>query len=220
MTRWATVSADIVLSYSPVGLRLIDELTGSPPIGNVQATLDILDANGSWRQTDIAGVRTASDVVTYPGLERHTDPTGQQPRQYRVRLAADFYLPYYRASADGIPFTAYPFSNTDPPATVVQTASDTLLLPAPNYPFASHVRVLRGRVVDAANNPVPDAYVTQSNSERALTDSQGSFALPLRWLAANAQASVDAVDERTGRTGSIQIHLPSSLGQSQTIAIS
>ena len=60
----------------------------------------------------------------------------------------------------------------------------------------------------------------QSKSERALTDSQGSFALPLRWLAANAQASVDAVDERTGRTGSIQIELPSSLGQGQTIVIS
>jgi hypothetical protein len=206
--------------YSPVGLRLLDELTGGTPLGNVSASLDILEVNGSWRQTDIQEVRTPSAVVAYPGLERHADVTGLRPRQYRVRLAAELFIPFYRANADGIPFTAHPYNDTNPPAVIVGMAVDTLLLPGPNYPFVTHIPVLRGLVIDSARRPVRDAYVTQSNKERALTDSRGTFALPLRWAQLNVQISIDATDQRTGRHGSIRIRLPDSLRQSQTIPIS
>jgi hypothetical protein len=206
--------------YSPVGLRLVDELTGGAPLGNVRETLDVLEPNGSWRQTDIQEVRTPSAVVAYPGLERHSNVTGLKPRQYRVRLAAELYVPFYRANSNGIPFTAYPYNETNPPAVIVGMATDTLLLPAPNYPFVTHIPVLRGLVIDPAKKPVPDAYVTQSNNERALTDSRGTFALPLRWAQLNVRISIDATDQRTGRHGSIRIQLPDSLRQSQTIPIS
>jgi len=220
MTTWVTTGPiEGLVLYSPVGLRLLDELTSEAPIGNVQAALDILDPNGTWRQTDISDARTPSDVVTYPGLERHHDITGLQPRQYRVRLSADYYIPYYQGSQDGITFTASPYSDTQPPANVVVIATDTPLLPATNYPFATYIPVLRGVVVDPANQPVPNVFVTQGNLERVLTDSRGTFALPLRWVAPNTPVPVDASDQRTGRTGSIQIQIPASLGTNQTISI-
>jgi hypothetical protein len=43
--------------------------------------------------------------------------------------------------------------------------------------------------------------------------------LPLRWVAPNTQVPVDANDQRTGRTGQIQIQLPGSLGKNQSISI-
>ena len=220
MTTWATTGpTEGLILYSPIGLRLLDELTSEAPIGNVQVTLDILDPNGTWRQTDIPEVRTPADVVTYPGLERHHDITGLHPRQYRVRLSADYYIPYYQGSQDGITFTADPYSDTQPPANVVVISTDTPLLPATNYPFATYIPVLRGVVVDPANHLVPNAFVTQGNLERVLTDSRGTFALPLRWVAPNTSVPVDANDQRTGRTGQIQIQLPTSLGTNQTISI-
>jgi hypothetical protein len=219
MTLSATIAAETTHLYSPIGLRLVDELTGAAPIGSVAATLDIRDADGSWRQTVIADVRTLSGIVAYPGLERHADISGQQPRQYRIRLTAKLYVPFYRARSDGIPFTADPYSETNPPAQIVGIATDTLLLPAPNYPFATHIAVLRGSVVDAANKPVPDVLVEQSNKERALTDARGSFALPLRWAQPGVPIAIDATDQRTGRHGSLEIQLPGALRQSQTIPI-
>ena len=81
---------------------------------------------------------------------------------------ADFYVPLYRANSNGIPFTASPYNDTNPPAVIVGMATDTLLLPAPNYPFDAHIPVLRGLVTDAANKSVPDVYVTQGNLERVL----------------------------------------------------
>jgi hypothetical protein len=95
-----------------------------------------------------------------------------------------------------------------------------VLIPAPNYPFASHIPVLRGVVVDASGNPVANAYVTQSTTERAITDSRGTFALPLRWVPANTATEIDATDQRTGRTGSTSIQIPAALNSSQKISIS
>jgi hypothetical protein len=220
MTTWVTVPVEMTRLYSPVGLRLLDELTNEPPLGAVQAILDILDANGNWRQTDVQAAVTPSGVVSYPGLERHAIVTGLPSQKYRVRLSADLYIPYYLTNADGIQFSAYPYNDDNPPAVIAKLAMDTPLLPAPNYPFASHIPVLRGAVVDTTGKPVPNAYVTQSNNERALTDQRGTFALPLRWLPANTPSPVDATDQRSGRTGTISIQLPSALNQSQKISIS
>lgn len=220
MTTWATTDpTEGLILYSPVGLRLLDELTSEAPLGSVQVILEILDPNATWRKTDILEARTPSGVIAYPGLERHQDITGLQPQQYRVKLSADYYIPYYQGTGDGIEFTADPYSDTQPPANVVVISTDTPLLPASNYPFASYIPVLRGVVVDAANNPVPNVFVTQGNLERVLTDSRGTFALPLRWVALNTPVTIDANDQRTNRTGQIQIQLPASLGTNQTISI-
>jgi hypothetical protein len=220
MTTWVTTGpVEGFVLYSPVGLRLLDELTNEAPLGSVQASLDILDPNGKWRPTGIADVRSPGDVVIYPGLEHHADITGLPPRQYRVRLSADFYIPYYQGSQDGISFTADPYSDYQPPAHIVSLATDTPLLPASNYPFANYIPVLRGVVVDASGNPVANAFVTQGVTERVLTDARGTFALPLRWVQPNTATVIDATDQRTGRTGSIPIQLPGSLGTNQAISI-
>jgi len=171
VTTWVTTVAESKVIYSPVGLRLLDELTNKAPLGSVQAVLDIQDSGGAWRTTDILDNRSPGAVVTYCGLERHAVVTGLQPRQYRVRLTADYYIPYYRINADGIVFTAYPYNDDNPPAQIVQVPMDTPLLPAPNYPFASHIPVLRGIVVDAAGKPVQAGWVPsisrcQRHSER------------------------------------------------------
>jgi hypothetical protein len=220
MTAWATIPDAVTHLYSPIGLRLVDDLTGAAPIGSVQATLDILNADGSWQQTDIQGVRTLSGILAYPGLDRHATIAGLQPQQYRIRLTAVFYVPFYRAQSDGIQFSADPYSETNPPAHIVGTTTDTLLLPAPNYPFPTHVPVLRGLIVDTANRRMPDVLLGQGNKERVLSDARGSFALPLRWAQQGVKIQIDAIDERTGRHKSITIQLPDDLGNSQTIAIS
>jgi hypothetical protein len=180
--------------------------------------LDILDIGGNWRQTKVQPVQTQSSVLSYPGLGRQANVTGQPPQKCRVRLVADLYLPYYLQSADGITFNVYPYNDNNPPAVISGQAIDTQLLPAPNYPFASHVPVLRGIVVDPLGDPVQNVYVTQSNNERTLTDARGTFALPLRWAKANTPIEIDATD-RSGRTGTISVQLPAALNSSQKISV-
>jgi hypothetical protein len=220
MTTWQLTISEGKASYSLVGLRLLDELTNQPPISKVTACLDIQNSGGTWQATNIAGTWNSDAVLMYPDLERHAVVIGLSPRQYRVRLSADLYIPYYRLSADGIIFTAYPFNDTNPPAQVVKVPADTLLLPASNYPFAPNIPVLRGIVVDATGKVVRDVSVSQGNTERAITDNKGNFALPLRWAPSNVNVPIDASDQRTGRTGSINIQLPADLGKSHTISIS
>jgi hypothetical protein len=224
MTTWATIPDVVTHLYSPIGLRLVDDLTGAAPTGSVQAALDILNAYGSWQQTDIQAVWTLSGILAYPGLERHADTAKLQPRQYRIRLTAAVYLPLYRAGpgaqSAGIEFFADPYSETSPPAHIIGVAIDTFLLPAPNYPFPTNVPVVRGLVVDAKDQPVSDVLVEQANKERALSDAHGCFALPLRWAQQGVAIAIDAIDQHTGRHGSIRIQLPDDLGQSQKITIS
>jgi hypothetical protein len=218
MTTWPTTPVETTRLYSPIGLRLLDELTNQPPLGNVQAALDILDTNGKWQQTSIRGTLTPSAVLSYPGLGRQVSVIGEPVQKCQVRITADFYLPYYLMTTDSIQFNAYPYNDDNPPTVITRAAIDTPLLPAPNYPFASHIPVLRGVVVDSGGNPVANAYVAQSNNERALTDIRGTFALPLRWAKMNTPVAIDATD-RNGRSGTISIQIPAALNKNQKISI-
>jgi len=220
VTSWVQTTAERTKLYSPIGLRLVDDFTGAGPRGRVDVFLEALDASGNWSATGIAAVKSPSGIVSYPGLERHAVVTGLPSRHYRVRLVAEFYVPLYQRNSDGIEFDAFPYNDEHPPSTMNMGAQDVVLTPSPNDRFEDHVSVLRGLVTDASSRPVPNALVTQGSKERVLTDSRGTFALPLRWVAANTPVPVDAVDERTGRTGTITIQLPSSLSKSQKIQIS
>jgi hypothetical protein len=213
--RWAL--------YSPIGLRLLDDITGHMPFGPVKALLDRQDAAGNWQETKIKAVMTPSGNLTYPGLERHPDVSGP-PRHYRCRIEADLYGPLYRAIQDGIEFDAFPYNDTNPPANLpappnLQVPQDVVLTPASNYPFLPHIPVLRGRVVDVNTDPVADAIVSQGIQERVLTDRRGAFALPLRWVPLNVQFFVDATHPRTGRANSIPITIPQDLGRNHDIPI-
>src|SRR5687768_17951079 len=76
--------------YSPIGLRLLDDITGKNPFGPVTAFLDRQTPSGGWFDTKIKAVMTPSGYVTYPGLERHPETLGG-PRRYRCRIEAEFY---------------------------------------------------------------------------------------------------------------------------------
>src|SRR5687767_12932981 len=97
--------------YSPIGLRLVDDMTGNMPLGHVRVLLDRRDPAGNWQETKIKAVMTPSGNLTYPGLERHPDLSGPA-RRYRARIEADLYGPLYRATLDGIEFDAFPYNDT------------------------------------------------------------------------------------------------------------
>jgi hypothetical protein len=93
------------------------------------------------------------------------------------------------------------------------------LTPAVNYPFPTHIRVLRGVVIDTFGAPVADAEVSQGITEKTLSDEKGMYGLPLRWATNGVLIPIDATDHRTGRMGTIQITLPQALGSNQTIIV-
>jgi hypothetical protein len=100
--NWRTSPSERFELYSPVGLRLIDDFTGRPPIGWIRAQLEISDGGGGWRSAEIKEKRTSGGVLIYPGLERRAEVVGAPPRLYRVGLSAEFYLPLYRLNSEGI----------------------------------------------------------------------------------------------------------------------
>jgi len=219
MIGWTQIREDRRMLYSPVGLRLVDDLTGATPDGVVRVDLDEQDANGIWHLTDIQPVRSPSYVLLYPGLGRSSQLVFPPIRHYRVRLNGDWYLADYLASNDGIEFDVHPYNDDTPPAIVPTHPDNVFLLPSTSYPFQGHVRVLRGVVTDALNNPVAFVEVVQGGTERVLTDSRGGFALPLRWPPIVGVLQIDATDNRTGRSGFINVNLPGDLSKGHTIII-
>ena len=218
MIHWRPLAGEDVVMYPSDGFRPVDEMTGLPPIGRVRAVLDIEKGANTWVETALKPVTTPSGVIAYPALGRHRS-TALQTR-YRLRFDADFYRPWYRRDSDGIVFIVSSYNNTTPPNPLPNGPSDVMLQPAVNYPFQSHIPVLRGVVKDGASDaPVADVVVAESNREKVLTDENGSFGLPLRWIKENVPAPIDATDHRTGRTQNIVVTLPASLGQCQTIVL-
>jgi len=242
MTKWRTLKDERLELHSPIGLRLIDDFTGNAPIGSISAHLEVSDGSGGWRATDIKAAPTPSGILAYPGLERRTEVVRKPPRRYRIKLEAELYRPFYRMiplgpvlgppyyqeTADGIEFDASPYNDAypptdysvNPPVEIKLRARDVKLTPAANYPFTTHVRVLRGKVVDSTGKPVVDAQVKRGNTEQVLSGEQGAFALPLRWTPNGVAVSIDAIEHRTGRSGTITITLPQALGSNQTIMVS
>jgi hypothetical protein len=220
MTDWRKLPGEFSHLYSPIGLRLVDELTGQLPVGDTTAELEVRDGV-TWYPTEIPVVRTPRGVMTYPGLGRQSSRGGPPSRHYRVRVSAALYRPWYRAIQDGIEFDAPRYDDGNPPAPVTTAPQTVLLVPAPNYPFQPHVPVLRGVIRDqVTQRPVPDVRVELVNSERVLSDESGCFALPMRFTPPNTPVTIDALDQRTNRVGQLpNISLPAALGQSHTITI-
>ena len=90
----------------------------------------------------------------------------------------------------------------------------------PNYPFETHLRVLRGLVKDTARKAVDGAEVFLGNTERSVSDLRGAFALALRLPPKKGQIKIDAVDTSKTRHGEITVTLPDDLGKNHTIIIS
>jgi hypothetical protein len=219
MNGWQAIPDERRRLYSPIGLRLIDDFTGFAPIGAVHAVLDVKRANGDWRQTDAGAVRTPSDVLAYPGLGRSAHAATEPPTRYRVRLDATYYRPDYLMNLDGIEFDAHAYDDDTPPAVVASLPQSVFLMPATNYPFPGHVRVLRGQVVDVNGDPVASVEVTESAQERVLSDEHGGFSLPLRWPPLVAAVQIDALDHRSGRSGQLNVNLPADLAVGHVVTI-
>ena len=219
MTDWAPIVSERRMLYSPIGLRIVDDFTGFAPLGSLRAILDQKLANGEWFETPIDAVRTASDVLIYPGLGRSAHATTQPSQRYRVRLDAALYRPDYLLNLDGVEFDAHPYDDQHPPAAFPTLPQNLFLMPATHYPYPGHVRVVRGRIVDAGGSAVANVEVTESAQERVLSDERGGFALPLRWPALTATVQIDAIDHRTGRSGHLGINLPADLGTGHVITI-
>lgn len=219
MINWQLLPDERFMLYSPVGLRVIDDFSGAGPVGAIEALLDVQDTNGDWHTMDVDAVRTAGDVIAYPGLGR-TAYVGVQPMmRYRVRLEADFYRPDYLINLDAVEFDVHPYDDQNPPAVIPTHPQTVFMLPATQYQYPRHVRVVRGRVEDNNGDPVANVEVTEGPRERVLTDERGTFSLPLRWPALNAAVQIDALDHRTGLSGQLNINLPGDLTGGHTIII-
>jgi len=217
---WRVLDGSRRRLFGQVGLRLIDELTGRGPVGRINSRLFVEDGSGGWRKTDIAPVTTSGGVLAFPALESHRAiVSGEPARRYRVQIDAEFYRPFYRRKFDGLEFDVFPYNDDKPPQTLDPLQPiEVKLAPATNYPFPSHVPVVRG-VVKAAGEQVTDAEVFCSNVERVVTDERGTFSLPVRNKPNNTLFLVDAIDHRTNKSGNKQIKLPDALGKSLTIDI-
>ncbi len=239
MIRRRSLPGERLELYSPIGLIPTDTFTGKSPLGRLRVLLDIRDDNHEWHETEIKEVRTPGGVIAYPGLGRSGDVTAEVERLYRVRVQAEFYVPLYKKTAggtfDGIEFTGFPYSDTQPPENYPKKPAEfpdylkavlkkMWLVPAPNYPFPDQVLILRGAVVrGGTGEPVIGAEVIWGNKETALTAEKGAFGLPMRVTQAEHMTDlqkIDARDPRTNQQGTISVIVPKAVGTNQTITVS
>jgi hypothetical protein len=218
MTIWRRVSGDTIAMHVPIGLKLVDDFTGRPPQGGIRLTLDAEDGPG-WQETDRQPVRTHGGLYAYPGLGRMVDPIAIPIRRYRVRIAAELYVPAYRETSDGIECLVPSYNDRNPPTSTPLMPLTVVLMPAAAYPFPSSAPVLRGIVRDGAGAAVADARVTVSNINRVLTDERGAFSAPLTRQTLVGQIQLDAEHVRTGMTGMAQLILPGALNRNVEIVV-
>ncbi len=220
MIEWRNIPSEHTELFSPIGLRLLDEITGVVPYGKVKISLDFKEEKGNWKATDIKPVVTYSGVIIYPGLGRSAEVANRSTCFYRIRLNAEFYRPLYPAGTEGYEFEVFPFNHANPPQKIVEHIQNAFLTPTANYPFPTHIYVLHGDVRDATGIKVVDALVTEGTKERVLTDERGVFGLPLRWVQKNSPIHITARDRENKRTGGLSIMVPKDLGKNNTIIIS
>ena len=217
ISGWRDLPLEHLRTYSPIGLRLVDEFTGGAPLGRVSVRLELSVGAGSWKPTDVQAVLTSSNVFTWPGLGRIRDPGHSLPRRYRACIESDRYRAGYLKNVDGLEFDAPPWDNETPPNPVTKGPQDLYLYPSTAYDFPTWVRVLHGVVTTLSKVPVANVLVHQGSAEAVLTDERGCFSLPLRW--ATSGLPVDALDMRNNKSGSHVLNLPADLGSNVAITI-
>jgi hypothetical protein len=227
--------------HSPAWFVPFDEFAQRPRAAGVSAELDRFDPDGNaWVPQDTPAIRTPSAAIAYPELGRRRGP-GARPERFRVRFAATGLAPLYPADGTdfdaavaGIEFVAVPYDDTTPPA-VESEPRVVRLLPSTAYPYGPGVRTVYGVVVDAATRaPVGNALVEARGVtirdgiawlERTLTDAAGAFRLALRWEGEPAagpppvQVFHLTATERPGRTGAVEVRLPTGRNVRHVIEI-
>lgn len=218
MTEWRVIQADRRTAYCPVALELRDEFTGGAVTGDVQIALDV-EQGPVWQPTSHRPVRTPGGLYVFTGLGNAVDPLALPSFRVRVRISAAHYRAQYRVSADGLEFDVASYNHAVPPAVTPLMPEVVLMLPAAAYPFAGHVRILHGRVLDPLGDPVADALIEADGSERVISDDNGGFSLPLRWQTANAVVAVVVDHPRSGLGAAVNFNLPNDLIGNHDITI-
>lgn len=158
MTEWRVLEAGRRTDYCPVALELRDEFTGGPMIGEARIALEVKHGL-DWMPSDRQPTRTPAGLHVYMGLGRAADPAALPSYRVRVRVTAAYYRPRYRTTADGVEFDVGSYNDGVAPVPMPLMPEIVLMLPTSSYPFAGHVRVLRGRVLDPFGDPVADALI-------------------------------------------------------------
>jgi hypothetical protein len=227
--------------YSPAWFVPFDDFARRVQAVGVATSLDRFDpAENAWTPQDTQAIRTPSAAIAYPELGRRRGP-GSEPERYRVRFEAVGYQALYPADGEpfdaalvGVEFFAYPYDDTLPPE--LSEPRLVRLLPSVAFPYGTGVRTVYGVVVDASTRaPVVNALVEARGTtspdgvawlERTLTDPRGAFRLALRWEGERVtgppavQVFHLQATERPGRTGSLDIRLPTERDRRHVIEIS
>lgn len=219
MTEWRVITADRRTSFCPVALDLRDEFTGAGVFGAVDLTLELRSGTG-WIESGRKPVRNAGGVFLFTGLGRVPDPVALPTIRVRVRIEAQYYRPAFQTTDDGIEFDVPTYNDAVPPAASPLVPEVVLMLPTANYPFGSHIRKIRGRVLDPGGAPLADATIEADGVERAMTGPSGGYTLPLRWQAANASVNVAAAHPRSGLSAAPVFNLPADLTGNHDITVS
>ena len=205
--------------------RLLDDFTSRAPIEQVTVRLDQQDGTGWTPLDDVRATITTTGMVAFPSLDRRRPVAGLPPRRFRVRIESEYYRPLYRQLASGVEFETTPV-DVDAPAPPPVLRQDLVLLPSVTYPYPAHVYIARGEVRSQAGAPVGDVVVSNRvqigaaiRTELTLTDDRGAFALALRFVAAGKTGRVNAIDQRTQRTGAVNVAVPGDLRRSQLVTI-
>jgi hypothetical protein len=239
MTRFYPVETSVL--HSPAWFVPYDEFAGRARTAGVATELDRFDpAANAWVPQDTAAIRTPSAAIAYPELGRRRGP-GAEPERFRVRFEAVGLAPLYPADGEpfdatvtGVEFFAYPYDDVHPPGVPTEPRL-VRLLPGVAFPYGPGVRTVSGAVVGATTRaPVANALVEARGTtsrdgvpwlERTLTDPGGRFRLALRWEGQPVTGPPPeqifhlTATERPGRTGALDIRLPTERDRRHVIEI-
>lgn len=205
------------LSFTPCSLAVQpwDELTQSEPLGALRVVLEREGPTDTWRPGPRAVV-TPSGIHAWWRLEHRRSAVGAPPVRYRLSVDSGLYVPAFRESKDHELVLVQPYDDRGPPPPPPTAPLRVPLYPSVAYPFEPSIPVLRGSVVDDSG-PVRDALLKQGSRERTLTDEDGQFALPVRWVVPGLVTL--HIQDRKGRATSHKVTLPQALSQAVTITL-
>jgi hypothetical protein len=221
------------LVFSPLGLSLVDDLTGQRPVGFVNPTLQVETAPGSgdWAPTEVRGLFTNSGILAYPNLGRRgrVPSPPESPKNYRVLVTAQYYDPLYADPPGpvGVVFPVTPYDDDSDFTKLVPTMVTLTLLPKANYPYVGDSTFVTGKVQRVSGVAVaalvkavePVDGTGDTKQTRVLADQRGAFRLPLRWGDASAPTTVTATDPASGKSGMISLSFPYKFTNPQPITI-
>jgi hypothetical protein len=211
---------EVTLTFSPMGLQILDTFVNAAPTQSYDVRLEHFDGT-HWVDSGHAARISPSGFLIYPGLERRAQIVpGQPPRLYRACVESDFYVPAYRRTADGREFPAFAYNDTNPPFLPASSVGLLALSPSAAYVYPPDVRVLRGSVSELNGAPVRDALIEYAAGQvEAMTDARGYFALGLKRAPETGAITLDIHHDRTNRVRSRSVQLPAALQSNQALVI-